>query len=82
MSLKITDRVLSTENELSAKIINLSAKAEADITKTSEECVKSNQMNLESVKNLQKILSNYENTSKASVFKDSEFQIIPYSTSE
>ena len=73
MSLKITDRVLSTENELSAKIINLSAKAEADITKTSEECVKSHQMSLESMEILQKILSEFENTSKASVFKHSKF---------
>ena len=66
----MTDRVLSTENELSTRIINLSTKAEADIIKISEECVKSHQMNLESIENLHKILSNYENTSKASVFKD------------
>ena len=82
MSLKITDRVLSTENELSAKIINLSAKAEADITKTSEECDKSHQMSLESMANLQKILSEFENTSKASVFKHSKFKLITYSSAE
>ena len=76
MSLKITDRVLSTENELSAKIINLSAKAEADITKTSEECDKSHQMSLESMANLQKNLSELEKTSKGSVFKDSKFSIL------
>ena len=70
------DRILSTENELSEKIIEFSAKAEAEITQTSEELVKNHQLNLESIANLQKILSEFGNTSKGSVFKDSEFSIL------
>ena len=70
------DRILSTENELSEKIIEFSAKAEAEITQTSEELVKNHQLNLESIAYLQKNLSEFENTSKGSVFKDSEFSIL------
>ena len=77
MSSNITDQVVSTENKLSAKITQLSAKAEADITQANDECVRSHQMNLESIANLQKILSEFENTSKASVFKDSLFLNLP-----